>query len=106
MSREPHQYTYFVHAEQGAGVAERSPRRVSAAEVEVLARRVPHPRAANSPATQLPCRTGADRTGLVLGARVPIVLPRRADSMRTGLAFVAETALADARRTAPAGAPN
>jgi phosphate acetyltransferase len=42
---------------------------------------------------------GADAAGIVLGARVPIVLTSRADSVRTRLASCAVATLyADARR--------
>ena len=40
-------------------------------------------------AKQLQYLAGADSAGIVLGARVPIVLTSRADSVRTRLASVA-----------------
>jgi phosphate acetyltransferase len=44
---------------------------------------------------------GADAAGIVLGAKVPIVLTSRADSLLTRLASCAVASLvADARRTA------
>ena len=52
-------------------------------------------------ATLTPDMLKADAAGLVLGARVPIVLTSRADSVRTRLASCAAAVLfADARRRA------
>jgi phosphate acetyltransferase len=62
---------------------------------------VPDLEAGNMVAKQLQYLAGADAGALVLGARVPIVLTSRADSVRTRLASVAVMALvADARRRA------
>jgi phosphate acetyltransferase len=61
---------------------------------------VPDLEAGNMLAKQLCYLAGADAAGIVLGARVPIVLTSRADSVRSRLASTAVMALvADARRT-------
>jgi len=60
---------------------------------------VPDLEAGNMLAKQLQYLAGADAAGIVLGARVPIVLTSRADSVRTRLASAAVMALvAHARR--------
>jgi phosphotransacetylase/acyl dehydratase len=60
---------------------------------------LPDLEAGNMVAKQLQYLAGADAAGIVLGARVPIVLTSRADSVRTRLASVALMALvAQARR--------
>jgi phosphotransacetylase/acyl dehydratase len=61
---------------------------------------VPDLEAGNILAKQLSYMAGAEGAGIVLGARVPIVLTSRADSVRTRLASTAVMALAaHARRT-------
>jgi phosphate acetyltransferase len=61
---------------------------------------VPDLEAGNMLAKQLAYLAGAEGAGIVLGARVPIVLTSRADSVRTRLASTAVMALvAHARRT-------
>jgi phosphotransacetylase/acyl dehydratase len=61
---------------------------------------VPDLEAGNMLAKQLSYLAGAEGAGIVLGARVPIVLTSRADSVRSRLASTAVMALvADARRT-------
>ncbi len=61
---------------------------------------VPDLEAGNMLAKQLAYLAGAEGAGIVLGARVPIVLTSRADSVRTRLASTAVLALvAHARRT-------
>lgn len=63
---------------------------------------VPDLEAGNMLAKQLQYLAGADAAGVVLGARVPIVLTSRADSVRTRLASTALMArVAHARRQAP-----
>jgi phosphotransacetylase len=63
---------------------------------------VPDLEAGNMLAKQLSFLAGADAAGIVLGARVPIILTSRADSLRTRLASCAVAALlADARRRTP-----
>jgi phosphate acetyltransferase len=60
---------------------------------------VPDLEAGNMLAKNLTYLSGADAAGIVLGARVPIVLTSRADSVRTRMASCAVAALyADARR--------
>lgn len=60
---------------------------------------LPDLEAGNMVAKQLQYLAGADAAGIVLGARVPIVLTSRADTVRTRLASVALLALvANARR--------
>ncbi len=60
---------------------------------------VPDLEAGNMLAKNLTFLSGADCAGIVLGARVPIILTSRADSVRTRLASCAVAALfADARR--------
>jgi phosphate acetyltransferase len=66
---------------------------------------VPDLEAGNMLAKQLAYLGGAEGAGIVLGARVPIVLTSRADSIRTRLASTAVMALAaHARRTQKATA--
>jgi phosphate acetyltransferase len=61
---------------------------------------VPDLEAGNMLAKQLSYLAGAEAAGIVLGARVPIVLTSRADSVRSRLASTAVMALlAQARRT-------
>ena len=61
---------------------------------------VPDLEAGNMLAKQLSYLAGAESAGIVLGARVPIVLTSRADSVRTRLASTAVlTLVANARRT-------
>jgi phosphotransacetylase len=61
---------------------------------------VPDLEAGNMLAKQLQYLAGADAAGIVLGARVPIVLTSRADNVRTRLASIAVMKLiAHARRT-------
>jgi phosphotransacetylase len=50
---------------------------------------VPNLEAGNMLAKQLTFLGGADAAGIVLGARVPIILTSRADSLRTRLASCA-----------------
>jgi hypothetical protein len=58
--------------------------------------------AGNILAKQLSSLTNADSAGLVLGARVPIILTSRADSVRSRIASYAVAMLAaHARRTKP-----
>jgi phosphate acetyltransferase len=65
---------------------------------------VPDLEAGNMLAKQLSYLAGAEGAGIVLGARVPIVLTSRADSVRTRLASTAVLALvAHARRTGKFG---
>lgn len=63
---------------------------------------VPDLEAGNMLAKNLSFLAKADAAGMVLGARVPIILTSRADSVRTRMASCAVAALyADARRRAP-----
>jgi len=65
---------------------------------------VPDLEAGNMLAKQLQYLAGADAAGIVLGARVPIVLTSRADNVRTRLASAAVMKLvAHAKRTREAG---
>ena len=65
---------------------------------------VPDLEAGNMVAKQLQYLAGADSAGIVLGARVPIVLTSRADSVRTRLASVAVMKLvAESGRAAGTG---
>jgi len=60
---------------------------------------VPDLEAGNMLAKNLTFLSGADAAGIVLGARVPIILTSRADNLRTRMASCAVAALfADARR--------
>ncbi len=62
---------------------------------------VPDLESGNMLAKQLAYLAGAESAGIVMGARVPVVLTSRADSVRTRLASTAVMALvAHARRTA------
>jgi phosphate acetyltransferase len=64
---------------------------------------VPDLEAGNMVAKQLQYLAGADSAGIVLGARVPIVLTSRADNVRTRMASAAVMKLvAHARRKLPA----
>lgn len=66
---------------------------------------VPDLEAGNMLAKSLSFLAGADAAGIVLGARVPIILTSRADSLLTRLASCAVAALlADARRSQTAAA--
>jgi len=65
---------------------------------------VPDLEAGNMVAKQLQYLAGADSAGIVLGARVPIVLTSRADSVRTRLASAAVMALVARAGQAPAPA--
>ena len=68
---------------------------------------LPDLEAGNMVAKQLQYMAGADAAGIVLGARVPIVLTSRADSVRTRLASAAVMALvAQARRSQPTLSPH
>jgi phosphotransacetylase len=64
---------------------------------------VPDMEAGNMLAKQLTFLAGADAAGVVLGARVPIILTSRADGERTRIASCA-VAVAFARAQAAAGA--
>ena len=65
---------------------------------------VPDLEAGNMLAKQLTLMANADAAGIVLGARVPIVLTSRADNVRTRLASCAiGLLLAHARRTGQPG---
>jgi len=66
---------------------------------------VPDLEAGNMVAKQLQYLAGADSAGIVLGARVPIVLTSRADSVRTRLASAAVMKLVAAARRAAAARP-
>jgi phosphate acetyltransferase len=59
---------------------------------------VPNLEAGNMLAKQLIYLAGADAAGLVLGARVPIVLTSRSDSLKARLASIALARLVSARR--------
>ncbi len=72
-----------------------------AGKAEILV--VPNLEAGNMLAKQLTFLGGADAAGIVLGARVPIILTSRADSLRTRLASCAIAALL--ARAAPKAAP-
>ena len=65
---------------------------------------VPDLEAGNMLAKQLQYLADADATDIVLGARVPIVLTSRSDSVRTRIASIAVMALvAHAKRRAAPG---
>jgi phosphotransacetylase len=67
---------------------------------------VPDLEAGNMLAKQLSFMVGADAAGIVLGARVPIILTSRADNLRTRLASAAVAVLlAHAHRQAATAAP-
>ena len=67
---------------------------------------VPDLEAGNMLAKSLSFLAGADAAGIVLGARVPIILTSRADSLLTRLASCAVAVMvASARRTAAAAIP-
>ncbi|ETI64553.1 bifunctional enoyl-CoA hydratase/phosphate acetyltransferase [Sphingobium sp. C100] len=72
-----------------------------AGRAEILV--VPNLEAGNMLAKQLTFLGGADAAGVVLGARVPIILASRADSLRTSLASCAVAVLL--ARAAPKAAP-
>ncbi|MDE8652106.1 bifunctional enoyl-CoA hydratase/phosphate acetyltransferase [Novosphingobium album (ex Liu et al. 2023)] len=72
-----------------------------AGKAEILV--VPDLEAGNMLAKQLTFLGGADAAGVVLGARVPIILTSRADSLRTRLASCAMAVLL--ARAAPKAAP-
>jgi phosphate acetyltransferase len=62
---------------------------------------VPDLEAGNMLAKQLSYLAGAEGAGIVLGARVPIVLTSRADSVRTRLASAAVMALVASASSKP-----
>jgi len=66
---------------------------------------VPDLESGNMVAKQLQYLAGADSAGIVLGARVPIVLTSRADSVRTRLASAAVMKLVVAARRAAGATP-
>ena len=66
---------------------------------------VPDLNAGNMLAKSLSFLAGADAAGIVLGARVPIILTSRADSLLTRLASCAVAVLVAAARRAKAGVP-
>jgi phosphate acetyltransferase len=66
---------------------------------------VPNLEAGNMLAKQLIYLAGADAAGLVLGARVPIILTSRSDSEKVRLASAALAKLAAVRRKAQLLAP-
>jgi len=67
---------------------------------------VPDLESGNMLAKQLTYMANADAAGIVLGARIPIILTSRADNVRTRLASAAVAVLlAEARREALAAAP-
>jgi phosphotransacetylase len=75
-------------------------RSLVAGEADILI--VPDLEAGNMLAKQLSFLAGADAAGIVVGARVPIILTSRADSVRTRLASCAVAVLiTDARRRTP-----
>ncbi|WP_349252849.1 phosphate acetyltransferase [Burkholderia cenocepacia] len=76
-----------------------------AGEADILL--VPDLEAGNMLAKELTFLANADAAGIVLGARVPVILTSRADSERTRLASCAVAALVVAARTAavPVAAP-
>jgi phosphotransacetylase/acyl dehydratase len=90
----PLAYDNAVSAEAALTKGIKSP---VAGRVDILL--VPDLEAGNMLAKQLQYFAGADSAGIVLGARVPIVLTSRADNVRTRLASTAVmTLLAHARR--------
>lgn len=66
---------------------------------------VPDLEAGNILAKQLIYLAGADAAGVVLGARVPIILTSRSDSLKVRLASAALAKLAAERRKANVGLP-
>jgi phosphate acetyltransferase len=75
---------------------------VVAGDADILL--VPDLEAGNMLAKELSFLADADAAGVVLGARVPIILTSRADNLRTRMASCAVAALdAHARRVATAG---
>lgn len=77
----------FDNAISDAAAKEKGIVSVVAGQADILL--VPDLEAGNMVAKQLTFLAGADAAGVVLGARVPIVLTSRADSMRTRLASCA-----------------
>jgi phosphate acetyltransferase len=65
---------------------------------------VPNLEAGNMLAKQMIYFAGADAAGLVLGARVPIILTSRADSLKARMASVALAKLLALHKLVPAGA--
>jgi phosphate acetyltransferase len=63
---------------------------------------VPNLEAGNMLAKELSFAAEADAAGIVMGARVPIILTSRADNVRTRLASCAVAAIVAARRAIPA----
>jgi phosphotransacetylase len=65
---------------------------------------VPNLEAGNMLAKELSFLAGADAAGVVLGARLPIILTSRSDSLRSRLASCATAALVARARSAVPGA--
>lgn len=91
----------FDNAVSEAAAREKGIASSVAGKAEILM--VPNIEAGNMLAKQLTFLGGADAAGVVLGARVPIVLTSRADSLRTRLASCAIAVLL--ARAAPKAAP-
>lgn len=86
----------FDNAVSPAAAAEKGIVSEVAGRADILI--VPDLEAGNMLAKQLSFLAGADAAGVVLGARVPIILTSRADSARTRMASCAVAALIVARR--------
>lgn len=94
----------FDNAVSGAAAREKGIASKVAGYGDILL--VPDLEAGNMLAKQLTFLAGADAAGVVLGARVPIILTSRADSIRTRLASCALGVLLARAATAPAPEPN
>jgi phosphotransacetylase/acyl dehydratase len=90
----------FDNAVNLAAAQTKQIRSAVAGQADILV--VPDLEAGNMLAKQLTFLAGADAAGIVLGARVPIILTSRADSLRTRLASCAVAVLlAEDRRRTP-----
>jgi phosphate butyryltransferase len=92
----------FDNAVSPAAVADKGIVSQVAGQADILV--VPDLEAGNMLAKQLTFLTGADAAGVVLGARVPIILTSRADGARTRLASCAVAVLLARARAQGAGA--
>ena len=93
----------FDNAVSPAAAAEKGIVSPVAGQADILL--VPNLEAGNMLAKQLSFLAGADAAGIVLGARVPIILASRADSERTRLASCAVAVLLANARQAPGARP-
>ena len=87
LRRDPYDYAYIDNAIDPEAARSKGIRSAVAGRAQILV--VPDLEAGNMLAKNLSFLAGADAAGIVLGARVPIILTSRADSVRTRMASCA-----------------